>query len=149
MARELIGNLKRKRAAVLGLAFKPRTSDMREASSVKIVRSLLAAGMRVSVYDPAAMKNAEIVFGKRVRYAKGIRDCLEGADCCFILTEWDEFKAIPSDLFTNTMTQPVVIDWRRVLDPSKLDPRIAYGAIGLGKRRPASSYDVSSRHQST
>jgi UDPglucose 6-dehydrogenase len=134
LARELIGRLKGKRAAVLGLAFKPGTSDMREASSVKVVRALLDAGMHVSTHDPAAMPDAARFFGKRVKYAETIRDCLEGADCCFIVTEWDDFRTIPSDLFLDVMAQPIVIDGRRVLDPSKLDPRITYRGIGLGKR---------------
>lgn len=134
LARELIGNLKGKRAAVLGLAFKPGTSDMREASSVKVVRALLDAGMNVSTHDPAAMPDAARFFGKRVKYAETIRDCLEGADCCFIVTEWDNFRTIPPDLFLDVMAQPIVIDGRRVLDPSKLDPRITYRGIGLGKR---------------
>jgi UDPglucose 6-dehydrogenase len=134
LAEETIGDLKGKRAAVLGLAFKPGTDDMREASSQKVVRALLQAGMRVSVYDPAAMKNAAALFGKRVRYAKDIPDCLKGTDCCFIVTEWEEFSDIQSDVFIHEMSHPVVIDGRRVLNPSKLDPRISYRAIGLGRR---------------
>lgn len=134
LARELIGSLKGKRAAVLGLAFKPGTSDIREASSVKVVRALLDAGMHVSTHDPAAMPDAARFFGKSIRYAETIRDCLEGADCCFIVTEWDNFRTIPSDLFLDVMAQPIVIDGRRVLDPTKLDRRITYRAIGLGKQ---------------
>jgi UDPglucose 6-dehydrogenase len=135
MARELIGTLKKKRAAVLGLSFKPGTSDMREASSVRIVRALLDSGMHVSVYDPVAMENARRFFGRRVNYAKSVRDCLDGADCCFVVTEWNEFKTIPPELFLETMRKPVVIDGRRVIDPSKIDPKIAYRAIGLGRSR--------------
>lgn len=134
LAREMIGRLQGRRAAVLGLAFKPGTSDLREAPSVKVVRGLVNAGMSVSVYDPIAMKEAQHLFRNTVRYAKDIRDCLEGTDCCFIVTEWDEFKAIPTHLFTEAMVQPVVVDGRRALEPSKLDPRIAYAAVGLGKR---------------
>lgn len=134
LAQELMGRMKGKRAAVLGLAFKPGTSDMREAPSVRLVQALLKAGMRVSVYDPAAMENAVKVFGKTVTYAEGIRDCLEGADCCFLVTEWDYFRTIPSELFIEAMAQPVVIDGRRVLSPSKLDRRITYRAIGQGRR---------------
>lgn len=133
LARDLMGPLRGRRAAVLGLAFKPGTSDIREAPALAIVQELLKNKMHVSVYDPAAMKNAELHLGKRVRYAMSIRDCLEGADCCFIATEWDEFKTIPSSLFTETMARPIVIDGRRALDRSKLDPSISYKAIGLGR----------------
>jgi UDPglucose 6-dehydrogenase len=135
LARELISSLKGKKAAVLGLAFKPKTSDMRDATSLKVVEALLKAGMSVTVYDPVAMENAAAYLGDRVRYADNIRDCLEGAHCCFIVTEWDDFRLIPSNVFTDTMAQPVVIDGRGVLDHSKLSPRIAYKAIGLGKSR--------------
>jgi len=134
LAKESLGTLKGKRAAVLGLAFKPGTDDMREASSIKVVRALLDAGMHVTVYDPAALHNAMGCFGKKVKYAKTARECLEGADCCFMVTEWDEFKTIPSDLFIDAMSQPVVIDGRRVFDASMLDSRIRYAAVGLGRR---------------
>ena len=115
------------------MAFKPRTSDMREAPSVKVVRELVNARMSVTVYDPMAMNDARKLFGNTVRYAKDIRDCLQGAHCCFIATEWDEFKAIPPTLFVDGMTRPVVIDGRRALEPSKLDPRVVYVATGLGR----------------
>jgi UDPglucose 6-dehydrogenase len=134
LAQELIGSVKGKKAAVLGLSFKPGTGDMRGASSIKVVRALLDAGMCVSVYDPVAMDNAISFLGKRVRYTKSVQDCLEGANCCFVVTEWDDFRTIPPDLFLRTMAQPVVIDGRRVLDPSKVDPRISYRVIGLGRR---------------
>jgi UDPglucose 6-dehydrogenase len=133
MARGMIGRLRGKQAAVLGLAFKPGTSDMREAPSVKVVRELVDAGMSVSVYDPMAMDEARKLFGNTVRYAKDIRDCLKGTDCCLIVTEWDEFKAIQPGLFIDAMARPVVIDGRRVLEPAQLDPRIAYVPVGLGK----------------
>jgi UDP-glucose 6-dehydrogenase len=81
------------------------------------------------------MRNAVPFFGKKVRYAKDIQGCLQSADHCFIVTEWHEFRAIPPDLFIRVMAHPIVVDCRRVLKISKLDPRIKYRAIGLGWRR--------------
>lgn len=135
LARELLGDLRGKHAAVLGLVFKARTNDMREAPSIKIVRALLRAGMSVNVYDPAVGQEIAVLFDKKVKYADDIRDCLEGAECCFIVTGWDEFKAIPQDLFIDHMSQPNIIDGCRVFDPSKLNPAISYRAIGLGVSR--------------
>jgi UDPglucose 6-dehydrogenase len=142
LARESIGCLDGKRAAVLGLAFRPGTGEMREAPSVRVVRGLLDAGMNVSVYDPAAMQNAVTLFGNKIVYRKDIRDCLRDADCCFILTEWDEFRTIPSSVFIEEMAQPIVIDGRRALDRSRLDPRIDYRAIGLAKSARSKSSTV-------
>lgn len=140
LARESIGTLKGRTGAVLGLAFKPSTSDMRVAPSVKIVRALIKAGMRVKVYDPAATKNAKTIFGRKVIYCKDISECLTHAHCCFIVTEWDEFKRIPPNLFMQRMANPVVIDGRRLFDPA-LDPRITYRGIGLGGRPPEVTVD--------
>jgi UDPglucose 6-dehydrogenase len=145
LAKGLIGDLKGKQAAVLGLAFKPGTNDVREAPSLQVVRSLLDAGMHVSVYDPAAMKMSEQYLGNSVRYTESVRECLRGAVCCFIVTEWDEFSAIPSELFMRIMARPLVIDGRRVLDPRKLDRRITYRAVGLGARHGTSSSRVGTK----
>ncbi len=134
LARKVLGGrLKGKRAAVLGLAFKPGTSDIRDSPAIKIVETLLDAGANVTAYDPAAMNNAAELFGKKIAYAKGILDCLEDADCCFILTAWDEFRTISSDQFIDAMNKPIVLDCNRTLEPSKLDQRITYAAIGLKK----------------
>lgn len=106
---------------------------MRDAWSLRIVRELLDARMHVSVYDPASMENALKIFGKTVKYAKSVRDCLEGAECCFIVTEWDEFKAIPPSLFGEAMARPVLIDGRRALDTSTLGPEIVYRTVGANR----------------
>jgi len=131
---ELVGNPRGKKVAVLGLSFKPSTSDMRVAPSVKIIRALVKTGMRVKVYDPKATENAKSLFGDTVAYASNVRDCLEQADCCLILTEWGEFSALTAALFVQTMKKPVVVDGRRVLKSLSLDPRIVYRALGIGRQ---------------
>jgi len=133
LVRELVGNTRGKKVAVLGLSFKPSTSDMRMAPSVKIIRALVKTGMRVKVYDPEAMENAKSLFADSVAYASSARNCVRQADCCLILTEWGEFSALTSGLFVQTMKKAVVIDCRRVLKSLKLDSRIVYRALGIGR----------------
>ena len=91
LAKKKMGSLKGKRVAVLGLAFKPETDDMREAPSLKIVPALLKEGAKVVAYDPAAMEAAKKILGKEVQYAKNARSAVEGSEAVFILTEWKEF----------------------------------------------------------
>ncbi|NYZ60507.1 UDP-glucose/GDP-mannose dehydrogenase family protein [Candidatus Micrarchaeota archaeon] len=84
--------LKGSTVAVLGLAFKPDTDDMREAPALRIIDVLLGTGARVVAYDPQAMQNAKKILGGRVEYAKDAKEAIRNADACFIMTEWDEFK---------------------------------------------------------
>ena len=86
------GGLKGKVVAVWGLAFKPKTDDMREAPSIVLVEALLAAGAKVQAYDPEASRVAKGLFGSRVSLASGDYDALNGADCLAIVTEWNEFR---------------------------------------------------------
>jgi len=81
-----------KKAAVLGLAFKPDTDDMREAPSLKLIDALIAKGAEIAVYDPKAMGNARKILGDSVNYAQSAKEALGGADVCFIMTEWEEFR---------------------------------------------------------
>jgi len=133
LAKEALGSLRGKRIAVLGLAFKPETDDMREAVSIPLIRGLLADGASVIVYDPAAIDNARRILGDKVSYAPDSLRCLKDADCCIIVTEWDEFKTIPPGTFLERMRRPVVIDGRRIYDAHKFSGAgIRFSAIGLG-----------------
>jgi UDPglucose 6-dehydrogenase len=115
MTRELVGTLPRKAVAVLGLAFKPNTDDVRESVAVSLVERLLAEGARVTVYDPVAGENARRVLGDRVSYAESPQDCLRGADCCIVATGWPEFAKIGPREFKDLMRNPAVVDSRRIL----------------------------------
>jgi len=135
LAKEALGSLSGKRIAILGLAFKPYTDDMREAVSVSLVRELLTEGARVIAYDPAALENARRIFRDNISYAKDQFECIEGADCSIIVTEWDEFKGITPNDFLQRMRSPVVIDGRRIYDADEFSrARIRFSAIGLGPR---------------
>lgn len=137
MTKKLIGSLQNKRIAVLGLAFKPDTDDMREAVSIKIINRLLQEGAEVSAYDPVAIRNAKKIFREKIIYASFMHECLRDADCCIIVTEWDEFKKLkPEDLITHMRT-PALVDGRRITNPYIFRDRVKYTAVGLGSKPAA------------
>lgn len=108
-----VPDLKDKRIAVLGLAFKNDTDDIRESRAIPVIGSLLAEGAKVAAYDPMATENMKKVY-PNIEYAKTADKALEGADACIIATEWAEFKKLDS---FKSMRKPVVIDGRRMVDP--------------------------------
>ncbi len=134
---ELGGSLKGKRIALLGLAFKPGTDDMREAPAIKIANHLYAAEATIVAYDPVAMPNAQKNFIRdtiKISYAKNAVECLKGADCCIITTEWDEFKKLTAATFIKQMRRAVVIDGRRMLSEKDRAKLVSYRGIGLGNK---------------
>ena len=128
LMKQVLGDLKGKKIAVLGLAFKPGTDDMREAPSVRIVNGLLSEGAVVWVYDPKALGNARKIFGDSVFYGERAEEALGEADGCVIATEWPEF-AEPS--LYKSMQGKVIVDGRRVLDPVGLPSGFRYQAVGF------------------
>jgi UDPglucose 6-dehydrogenase len=127
LTRQVVGKLKGKRVAVLGLAFKPGTDDMREAVSIKVVNRLLDEGAKVYAYDPKALENARKIFGNKIVYANNVEDALSNADVCIILTEWSEFA--DARLYQK-LRGKIIIDGRRVLRPNELQGFV-YHAIGF------------------
>jgi len=120
MARELVGTLQRKKVAVLGLAFKANTDDVRESVALRLVDRLLNEGARVTVCDPKAMENAKRILGERVTYAQSAQECIKDADCCVVATGWPEYARIKPEEFKRLMRNPAVVDARRVLDARAL-----------------------------
>jgi UDPglucose 6-dehydrogenase len=110
-------NLQGRRFAIWGLAFKPRTDDMREAPSLTIVEGLLSRGATVAVHDPEALGEARKHFGDRVTYHRVNYDALVGVDALLIVTEWNEFRRPDFERMKALMKTPVVIDGRNVYDP--------------------------------
>ena len=133
LARNLLGNLKGKRIAILGLAFKPNTDDIREAVSIKVINRLLDEGSKIIVYDPVAMKNAKKVLKDKVKYASSVIRCINDADCCILVTEWDEFKKLKPEDFIQHMKTPMVVDGRRIYDSVEYSRKLNLAAIGLEK----------------
>jgi len=123
------GSLAGKVVAVWGLAFKPRTDDMREAPSIAIVEKLLEAGASVQAYDPEAARNARRIFGNRIGYARRSYDALVGADALALVTEWAEFREPDFAKMRKLMRTPVIFDGRNIYqrEQMKADGFIYYG----------------------
>jgi len=122
-----------KRIAVLGLAFKPNTDDMREAASIPLVKALMERGASVAAFDPAAREQAEPLLGG-VEFADSAYSAAEGADALVIVTEWDEFRALDLDRLARTMRSPVLVDLRNVYDPAEAR-EAGFDYVGLGRGR--------------
>ena len=118
--RHFAENVSGKRFAVWGLAFKPRTDDMREAPAGVIIEELLQQGAEVIAYDPVAIPQAKTIFGDRIHYADRNYDCLRNADALILVTEWDEFRRPDWDLMKELMRGPVIFDGRNIYNPAKM-----------------------------
>lgn len=127
MARAGIGDLRGKRVAVLGIAFKPGTDDVRESPTIPIVNGLLEAGAIVQAYDPAAGDEARKLFGDRITHAASMASALEGAAAVLLVTRWNEFRALPQ-LLAEMNPQPLLVDGRRVIDRKSV---VRYAGIGV------------------
>ncbi len=112
--------LKGLRFAVLGLAFKPNTDDMRESPSITIINELLKMGAEVHVFDPEAMNNAKEYFGDKVCYCKGEYETVKDADCLVIVTEWNQFRKLDMEKIGSMMKQKNLADLRNIYDPAKM-----------------------------
>ena len=125
------GHLKGKTIAVWGLAFKPRTDDMREAPSIPLIEALLSAGVTVQAYDPEATRVAKGLFGARVTFAARSYDALKGADGLAILTEWNEFRRPDFAKMLKLMRSPVIFDGRNLFAPEQMKQSgFTYYSIG-------------------
>jgi UDPglucose 6-dehydrogenase len=111
-------DLRGRKFAIWGLAFKPRTDDMREAPSIVIIEALLKAGAEIAVHDPEALARAREVFGDRVSYHRGNYDALPGADALLIITEWNEFRRPDFARVRELMKSPIIFDGRNLYEPS-------------------------------
>jgi UDPglucose 6-dehydrogenase len=114
------GSLRGKRIAVWGLAFKPKTDDMREAPAVPLIHALLDAGASVAAFDPEATKIARGIFGTRVDFKDKSYDALKGADALALVTEWHEFREPDWSRIKKLMKTPVVFDGRNIYNPEQL-----------------------------
>jgi UDPglucose 6-dehydrogenase len=120
--------------AVWGMAFKPRTDDMREAPSLTVIEELLAAGASIRAHDPEALESARRVFGDRITYHENNYEALTAADALIILTEWTEFRHPNFQRIRTTLKSPVIFDGRNLYDPALMKAlEFRYYSIG---RRP-------------
>jgi UDPglucose 6-dehydrogenase/GDP-mannose 6-dehydrogenase len=128
MLRRHYPDLAGRRIAVLGMAFKPGTDDIRESPSLPVTRALVEAGARVTAYDPVARHEAEAVFGTAVNFRDDLAEAVADAEAVLVMTRWPEFAALPG-LIAGAANPPLVIDGRRMLARDSV-PR--YAGIGLG-----------------
>jgi len=125
------GNLKGRTVALWGLAFKPRTDDMREAPAITIIERLLAAGARVQAFDPEAMRVAKGLFGSRITMADGSYEALKGADALALVTEWNEFREPDYARMRRLMKHAVIFDGRNIYNPAVMKTQgFTYYSIG-------------------
>ncbi|HVN19565.1 MAG TPA: UDP-glucose/GDP-mannose dehydrogenase family protein [Dongiaceae bacterium] len=129
--------LRGKRLAVLGLAFKGGTDDIRESPALAIVQSLLQQGSRVTAYDPAAMERAREVLGDSISFVASSYEAAQGADALLILTEWEEFANLDLDRLRKILQYPIVIDGRNLYDPEVMAAQgITYYSVGRAASHP-------------
>ncbi len=127
--------------AVWGLAFKPRTDDMRAAPSIELIRGLVKAGAKVRATDPEAMENAREVFadlGDAVTLVGDQYECLDGADALCVVTEWAPYRRPDHEQIAQRLSSPVVFDGRNLYEPARMKARgFTYYAVGRGEVPPA------------
>jgi UDPglucose 6-dehydrogenase len=147
-----LGALRGTRIALLGLAFKADTDDMREASSLVLAARLRAEGATVVGYDPVAMQNAAELLGDEVELAGSMLEALTGADAAVIVTEWGEFRQVCTRAVREAMRTPLVVDGRNLLDPAQARAAgFAYESVGRpsapadGALRTTADADIAAR----
>jgi UDPglucose 6-dehydrogenase len=128
-----LGGLQGKVVAIWGLAFKPRTDDMREAPAIAVIEALLAGGARVKAYDPKAMKAARRVLGERITYCQKSYEAVEGADALVLATEWAEFREPDFPRIKSLMRRPALFDGRNIWNPGPLRT-LGFHYEGIGRR---------------
>ncbi len=126
------GNINGKTFAIWGLAFKPKTNDMREAPAITIINGLLERGATIQAYDPKAFDLAKFYFEDKIIYSKSAYSALENADALLLLTEWNEFRRPDFDRIKSIMKQPIIFDGRNQYNGKRLIER-GFDYSGVGK----------------
>lgn len=131
-------SLKDRTIALWGLAFKPRTDDIREAPALSLIDALLEAEAKVRVHDPIAMDNVREIYRDELTYCDNMYDTLDEADALLIVTEWSEFRNPNFDLMRQLLLQPVIFDGRNLYEPTVMQQMgFEYSGIGLAAPAPA------------
>ncbi len=130
---KMLGGLSGKKIAVWGVAFKPRTDDIREAPALFIIEGLLAKGATVAAYDPKAMDHAKGTLPKSVHWAKSGYEALQDADALLLATEWNEFREPDFNKMKSLMRRPLIFDGRNIYNP-KTVKALGFEYVGVGRR---------------
>jgi UDPglucose 6-dehydrogenase len=125
-------DLKGRKFGIWGLAFKPRTDDIREAPALVLIDGLLAAGAEVAVHDPVAMENVKEIYGDKLTYCEHHYETIKEADALAIVTEWSDFRNPDFEFIAHQMKTPVIFDGRNMFEPSRLEGEgFTYCGIGI------------------
>lgn len=127
------GNLKGMQFALWGLAFKPKTDDMREAPSLVLIEKLLDAGASVVAYDPVSMKEARRILGEKISFAKDQYDACIDADALVLVTEWSEFRLPNFKVLERLLKNKLIFDGRNIYDPVELD-ELSFSYYSIGRK---------------
>lgn len=131
ISKQFEGDLKGKKFGIWGLAFKPRTDDIREAPSLVLIDDLLAAGAEVAVHDPVAMEHVKAIYGDKLTYCEHHYDTVKDADALAIVTEWNEFRNPDFEFIKHQMKSPIIFDGRNLFDTARLVGE-GFTYIGIG-----------------
>ncbi len=131
ISKSVNGNLKGKNISILGLSFKPETDDMRDSPALVIIPKLIESGVKVKVYDPAAMEEAKKFISEEIKYFKTAIDCIIDSDILVILTEWNEFRALSLKEIKKSMRNNILIDLRNIYSRKEAEEAgFKYTALG-------------------
>ena len=134
-AKKRFASLHNRKAAILGLSFKPNTDDVRESPFLRVARMLIEEGVRVTAYDPISIENAKKQFGNHIDYSSSIEEALLNADMAFIITDWDEIKNFPLSQYEKLMKTPILFDGRNCYSLEDVSSfSIEYHSIGRMKK---------------
>ncbi|MFH1898232.1 MAG: UDP-glucose/GDP-mannose dehydrogenase family protein [Candidatus Desantisbacteria bacterium] len=129
---DVMGDVKRKTVAILGVAFKMNTDDVRESPGLKIVKKLQEQGAKIKVYDPAAMENAK-KNTKNIVFCQDEYDCASGSNAIAIVTEWHQFRNLDLERIKGLMVEPIFIDLRNIYEPHTVK-KLGFKYVGVGRR---------------
>lgn len=132
------GQLKGKRIAVWGLAFKPYTDDIREAPSLENIYALLAEGVSIRAYDPEAQENVKKILGESVEFGEDLYHTVDGADALLVVTEWPEFRTPEFEKIEKLMKNKVIFDGRNVFEPEQME-ELGFDYYSIGRQPVISS----------
>jgi UDPglucose 6-dehydrogenase len=133
MTKYFDGNMKNRIIGIWGLSFKPKTDDIREASSINLIKKLLEADAVVKAYDPAAINETKKLLGNQIEYASDPYEALINADAVALMTEWSEFHLPDFNRMSELMKRKVIFDGRNIYDPAQLR-KLGFTYFGIGRR---------------
>jgi len=131
--RRVAGDLNNKCIAVLGLAFKPETDDMRESPAISIINELIKSNSNIKVHDPKAMDNAKKIFGDKIIYCDNELEAVKNADALILVTDWNEYRSLSLSAVGTLMKNKIILDTRNMLQPAKVK-ELGFTYEGVGRK---------------